>query len=86
MEEALNALKVLGFVWPSPAYIVGAIVFGLIGMATFRAGRRKSREGGGYTSLCLSLALMFFPYAVSRTWLLYAVGGALCAGLYFNRE
>jgi hypothetical protein len=27
---------------------------------------------------------MAYPYAVSRTWLLYAVGIALCAGIYFD--
>lgn len=86
MEDELNALKALGFTWPSPAYIAGAIVFGLVGMATVRAGRKRSREGGGHGSFVLSLALMFFPYAVPNTWLLFGIGAALCAGLYFNRE
>jgi hypothetical protein len=31
------------------------------------------------------VALMAFPYAVSRTWMLYAAGVALCAGLWVDR-
>ena len=26
---------------------------------------------------------MLYPYAVSETWMLYAIGAALCAALYF---
>jgi hypothetical protein len=29
---------------------------------------------------------MLYPYAVSRTWLLYAVGTALCAVLALDRD
>jgi hypothetical protein len=29
---------------------------------------------------------MAYPYAISRTWLLYAVGLALCAGLFLDRR
>ena len=38
----LETLQSLGWVLPSPAYILGAIVFGLIGYAAFRRGRRAS--------------------------------------------
>jgi hypothetical protein len=86
MENELALLQSLGFEWPSPAYIAGAIVFGLVGIVAFRQGRKKARDGGGYTTLGLGLALMFFPYLVSRTWLLYIVGAALCLGLYLKRD
>ncbi|MEC5214914.1 hypothetical protein RCH06_003486 [Polaromonas sp. CG_9.5] len=41
MDE-LNQLASLGLVLPSPAYIAGAILFGLIGYAAFRRGRKTS--------------------------------------------
>lgn len=34
----------------------------------------------------IGIALMLYPYAVSDTLLLYAVGGVLCAGLYVFRK
>jgi MFS family permease len=79
MDE-LSALKSLGFEWPSPAYIFGAIVFGLIGLAAFRYGRKSGRR----RTLWLGVALMLYPYVVSPTWLLYAVGAALCALLWLD--
>ena len=80
MDE-LSALKSLGLELPSPAYLIGAIVFGLIGWVAFRHGRKSGRR----QTLWLGVALMAYPYAVSRTWLLYAVGLALCAGLWVDR-
>jgi hypothetical protein len=67
---------------PSAAYLFGAIVFGLIGFAAFRLGRKGERP----VTLWLGVALMAYPYAISRTWLLYAVGVALCAGLFLDRR
>jgi len=32
------------------------------------------------------VALMLYPYAISETWLLYAVGTALCVGVYVYRR
>ena len=77
----MQALQSLGLQWPSPAYLFGAIVFGLVGLVAFRRGRRLGR----WPTMGLGVALMVYPYAVSRTWLLYAVGIALCAGLFFDR-
>ena len=74
----LKTLQSLGWVLPSPAYILGAIVFGLIGYAAFRRGRRASAPVLTWTGV----ALMVYPYAVPQTWLLWAVGVALCAWLY----
>ena len=80
MDE-LSALKSLGLELPSPAYIFGAIVFGLIGLAAFRHGRKRGRR----RTLWLGVALMVYPYAISRTWLLYIVGLALCGALFLDR-
>jgi len=80
LVEELGSLQALGLELPSPAYIFGAIVFGLIGLAAFRYGRKRQRG----TTLWLGVSLMVYPYVISRTWVLYAVGIALCAGIYFD--
>ena len=79
--DTAAALQALGLELPSPAYLFGMILFGLIGLAAFRRGRLSGQR----VTLWLGVALMLFPYAVSNTWLLYGVGAALCAGLYFQR-
>ena len=79
--DTLQELQSLGFTLPSPAYIFGAIVFGIIGFAAYRYGRKAQRK----TTKWLGVALMVYPYAISETWLLYVVGAALCAGLFYDR-
>jgi hypothetical protein len=71
----------MGLELPSPAYIAGAILFGLLGWAAFRYGRRKGRR----LTLWLGVALMLYPYLIGSTWALYAVGLALCAGIALDR-
>ena len=34
----------------------------------------------------IGVALMLCPYAVPQTWLLYMLGTALCAALFWLRE
>ena len=80
MDE-LKTLQSLGLELPSPAYIFGAIVFGLVGLVAFRRGRKLARP----RTLWLGVALMLYPYLVSNTWLMYAVGVALCAGVVLDR-
>ena len=77
MNELKN-LESLGLVLPSPAYIIGAILFGIVGYAAFRRGRKTSTSSLTWTGV----ALMVYPYAVAQTWLLWAVGIALCGWLY----
>ena len=67
---------------PSPAYLFGALLFGLIGWAAYRYGKKLSIESVKW----IGVALMMYPYAISETWLLYVVGGGLCAALYFLRR
>lgn len=74
----LATLGSLGLVLPSPAYIVGAILFGVAGYVAFRRGRNAARPELTWAGL----ALMVYPYAVSQTWLLWVVGAALCGWLY----
>jgi hypothetical protein len=78
--NSLNDLQSLGLVLPSPAYIFGAILFGIIGYVAFRRGRRTER----HSLTWIGIALMLYPYAVSQTWLLWAVGVALCGWVYFK--
>jgi len=78
----LKALESFGFTLPSPAYLVGAILFGIIGYAAYRYGKKTSL---GYPKW-IGVALMLYPYAISQTWLLYVVGCGLCIGLYTFRE
>ena len=76
-----SSLAALGLSWPTPAYLFGAIVFGIVGLVAFRLGRQRERP----RTLWLGVALMAYPYAVSNTALLYAIGLALCAGLWLDR-
>lgn len=78
--DAMTNLGALGLELPSPAYIAGAILFGLIGWATYRRGRKSSRPELTWTGL----ALMLYPYAISQTWLLWVIGMTLCTWLYIK--
>lgn len=78
MDE-LRAIESLGLTLPSPAYLFGALLFGIVGFAAYRYGKKAARSSTRWTGF----TLMVYPYAVSETWLLYALGTALCAGLYW---
>jgi hypothetical protein len=67
---------------PTPAQLFAGLFFGLIGLVGFNYGRKNML----WRPVVIGLALMVFPYVVSNVWLLYAVGGSLCATLYFWRE
>ena len=77
MDE-LKQLETLGLVLPGPAYLAGAILFGILGYVTYRRGRSSGRAALTWPGI----ALMLYPYAVSQTWLLWAVGMGLCAWVY----
>jgi len=80
MDE-LKAVESLGFSLPSPAYLIGAIIFGIIGYAAYRYGKKASVS----TTMWIGVALMLYPYVISETWQLYSVGAGLCAALYVWR-
>lgn len=82
LTNPIGGAAALGFTWPTPAYLIGAIVFGIIGLAAFRYGRKTANT----PVFWIGLALMLYPYLVSPTWLLYLVGVGLCGALYWFRE
>jgi apolipoprotein N-acyltransferase len=82
MQNQLETLDLLGITLPSPAYIVGAIVFGIIGLVAFVHGKRAGRPRTRW----LGLALMLYPYVVWQTWLLYLVGIGLTLAVWFDRN
>jgi hypothetical protein len=81
MQEGLDTLGALGITLPSPAYIVGAILFGVLGIAAYYRGKREGRQRTRW----LGVALMLYPYVVWQTWLLYLVGTGLCLAIWFDR-
>lgn len=80
MQAGIEAFETLGFTWPSPAYILGAVVFGCLGIAAYYYGKRRARPRTRW----LGVALMLYPYVVGQTWLLYVVGVALCIGIWLD--
>jgi hypothetical protein len=78
--EQLSTLQSLGLSLPSPAYLFGAVVFGLVGLGAWRYGKKTERSRTKW----LGVALMFYPYAIAQTWLLYVVGMAFCVGVFVD--
>ncbi|MDD2882456.1 MAG: hypothetical protein PHQ58_18685 [Rhodoferax sp.] len=74
----LRQIQSLGLVLPSPAYILGAILFGIIGWVAFRRGRKESIAALTWSGI----ALMLYPYGVSETLLLWFVGIAVSGLVY----
>ena len=80
MQNELDALEALGFTWPSPAYSLGLILFGVLGIGAYYYGKRT----GHRRTRWLGVALMLYPYLVWQTWPLYLVGVALCIAIWFD--
>ncbi len=81
MQESLEIFETLGFTLPSAAYVVGVIVFSVIGMIAYYYGRRTARKRTRW----LGVALMLYPYVVWQTWLLYVVGAGLSIAVWLDR-
>jgi drug/metabolite transporter (DMT)-like permease len=65
----------------SPAALFSSLFFGAIGLGAFVYGRKMAQ----YKPMVIGVLMMVFPYFVPQTWLIYAIGCALCLGLYFSR-
>lgn len=81
MQDSLETLDALGISLPSPSYLIGVVVFSVVGIVAYYYGRRHDRPRMRW----LGLALMLYPYVVWQTWLLYLVGGGLSVAAWFER-
>jgi hypothetical protein len=66
---------------PTPSVLFAGLLFGVIGLAGFTYGKKNAL----WKPMVIGLALMLFPYFVAETWLLYAIGAALCGALVWWR-
>jgi hypothetical protein len=64
------------------ANIFGSILFGSIGLGAFIYGRKSAAA----KPLIIGAVLMIYPYFVSETWQLYAIGVLLTASLFLFRN
>jgi ABC-type methionine transport system permease subunit len=76
----LDALSSLGFQLPSPGYLAGAFLFGLLGWVAYRYGKKREQPRVKWAGV----AMMLYPYAVPQTWLLWLVGCALCGWVWWE--
>ena len=81
LSEALQLAQDAGLTLPSTAWIVGCIVFSLLGWIAWRWGRNMRNRRVKW----LGLALMLYGYVAGPTWLLYGTGLALCAAVWWYR-
>lgn len=83
LHEMASLLEDLGIELPTPAYLIGILLFGVIGIAVFVLGRRRHKPRVKW----VGLALMLYPYVVWTTAPLYIVGVLLCgAAWWFWRQ
>lgn len=62
--------------------LLWGVLFGSLGLGYFIYGKKQ----GAVMPLVCGLVLMVFPYFISSTWLLVAVGAVLAALPYFFRR
>ena len=74
----MEGLDLGGF---SLATIAVAVVFGLVGFAAFRYGKKN----GESRPLFLGIALMAYGYFVTNVWVSLAIGALLTLLLFFPR-
>ncbi|HTS51898.1 MAG TPA: hypothetical protein VMH26_01380 [Burkholderiales bacterium] len=67
---------------PSPAALFGSLIFGIVGIAAFRYGKKSALV----IPMILGIALMVYPYFVPETWLIYAIGSAMTCAVWFFRK
>ena len=64
------------------ANLIGWTLFGAVGFVAFVYGKRQS----AVKTMLLGVMLMAYPYFVSNTLAMYAVGVALTAALFIFRD
>ena len=80
LTDTLTTLEMMGITLPTRAYLIGAVLFSIIGYAGYRYGKKNSLR----TTKWIGIALMLYPYVIWETWLMYTVGAGLCVGLYIS--
>ncbi len=63
----------------SPAQLFWGIIFGSVGLGYFIYGKKQKL----FMPMICGFGLMIYPYFVSNTTLLVAIGAALCATPFF---
>jgi hypothetical protein len=81
LREIFTSIKLAERIVFDTSSLLWGLLFGSIGVGFFIYGKRQKRA----VPLVCGLALMIFPYFVSNTFLLVAVGVALMASPYFVR-
>jgi hypothetical protein len=66
----------------NPALLFGSFLFGAIGLAVFVYGKKLAL----WKPMVIGIALMAYPYFISRTWMMYLIGVALCGALFVFRD
>jgi hypothetical protein len=79
LTQAQELLQALGIELPTPAYLVGVVVFSVIGLVAFYSGRKRKRRA----VMWLGVALMLYPYVVWATVPMVVVGVALSAAVWW---
>ena len=64
------------------ANLIAGFIFSGIGLAAFIYGKKQ----GSLKPLSIGIALMAYPYFLTSTFWLYAVGIGLCLLLYYWRD
>lgn len=82
MDDLKPMLDSLGISMPSTAYIAGALIFSIVGMVGYYYGKKASLN----TPKWIGVGLMLYPYVITDTVPLYAVGCILCVCLYLYRK
>jgi hypothetical protein len=80
--ELIDTLRELGIEMPSATYLIGVLLFSVVGMVAFWKGRKLKRPRVKW----LGLALMLYPYVVWSTAGVYVVGVGLCITLWVYRR
>jgi hypothetical protein len=72
-------IEELGITLPTPAYVTGVLLFGVVGLVAWIRGRRRPNRAVKW----LGIALMLYPYLVWATVPLYAVGIVLSGAAWW---
>jgi hypothetical protein len=80
LTQAQELLRSFGIELPTPAYLIGVVVFSVIGLFAFHLGRKRKRRA----VMWIGVALMLYPYVLWETVPMYAVGVALSAAAWWE--